>query len=266
MYLGRRYLSHLPSSCEFVICELDLTSILSEETARHFAAAIDTRRSSRKKRATHERKQAKHQAKVIEKIQQKQDAQFLSLLRHDREAPIADIYQTEPATWDACSFPQAGGSGGGAPITEVAASPNESPIPSHRSFSRAARGIVPSDLDNPPLSLDDHPPLAATARVKSGGNGGGGGGPSSTWGRQAKTQPSSGLPSTRNGSNSSGWMSREEYEAPRPEESFLGSGVHDTFVDPAVVAASTASPKSARSGKKGKKVLLLSTSSVRHRD
>lgn len=282
----RRYLSHLPTNCEFVICELDLRSVLSEATLAAFAPTIEARRAGRKKRAAREKAQAKQQARQIRLRQQQQDEHHAALLRQDREGVEPSSVMSEPALWDAGAFPAAAVASYGHSVgvaldsdTDAAVASSPSSVATHLSFSRAVGGILSRDeVSNPTLGRsfdEEHPPLAAAkvaprrhpATSAAVGASASVTGTAIGWGlkKSVSTKPPlTASPARDSAPAGVGSASpRAEHEPPPPSESFFAG------VEGALETLASTPPSSSgvsRAGRKGKKVLLLSTSSIRHHD
>lgn len=52
-----RFLSHLPLGCEFALCELDLSSLLSKRTLEEFRGELANRKDARIRQKKHELKE-----------------------------------------------------------------------------------------------------------------------------------------------------------------------------------------------------------------
>lgn len=262
--------------------------MLSEATLAAFAPMIEARRAGRKKRAAREKAQAKQQARQIRLRQQQQDEHHAALLRQDREGVEPVSLMSEPALWDAGTFPAAAVAGHGhgpgvaldsdtdtAVVTAVASSPSS--VAAHLSFSRAVGGVLSrEEVANPSLGRsfdEEHPPLAAAkvaprrhaATSATVGASASVTGAAIGWGLKKPTKtPLAASPARDGASLGVGSASpRAEHEPPPPSESFF-AGVEGALE----TLASTPPSSSAvsRVGRKGKKVLLLSTSSIRHHD
>eukprot|EP00036_Acanthoecidae_sp_10tr_P014175 CAMPEP_0206296386 /NCGR_PEP_ID=MMETSP0106_2-20121207/5642_1 /ASSEMBLY_ACC=CAM_ASM_000206 /TAXON_ID=81532 /ORGANISM="Acanthoeca-like sp., Strain 10tr" /LENGTH=965 /DNA_ID=CAMNT_0053727043 /DNA_START=257 /DNA_END=3154 /DNA_ORIENTATION=+ len=271
-----KYLGHLPELREFMICELDLRKVLSKETLAHFSKDIEARRTFRKRRNVQEKRQAKQQAKLIARRQQEQDVQYQAQLRRDREEAVYQPpEQAELALWGAAPTPA--GVVGGVDLGPTADGTIDQPSPAtpHRSFSKAVGGAMWDFGSDPPLSasFDDMPTLADAARAKCGGksdtertkSGGKGdsrsvGGVTGTpkvWGPRATSASAQGKASK---------ASREDHEAPPAHESFFAGveGALSALSSSPDVASPDSGPRmSKKGGKKGKKVILFSTSAIR---
>lgn len=71
-----RYLQHIPIGCQFGLCELDLSSVVSKETLLEFSSEIASRAASRKTKAA---KEAKMAAAATRRAEAQQSSQLIPL-------------------------------------------------------------------------------------------------------------------------------------------------------------------------------------------
>lgn len=247
-----RYLSHLPLSCEFMICELDLQEYLSPATVRHFAKELGARRTARKKKTQVETKYSR-------KMQQQEEQQQHDFYQSHTRNPNTIEPEAEVLDWLAART-----------VGQAAAAPARS---SSGAFSAALSGGYAYDLSSSPAL--NASPMPQSAFPTLGDNLGSPGVPilsTGPWG----LGPAAAAPASPSASGGS-WgaaktaaappqlVAEEDEGRPPSQQASFVAGV-DGALNALSLSATTDTAAGAAGCKKKtkkKKLLLLSTSSQR---
>lgn len=136
-----RYLDHLALDCEYLLVQVDLTSVVSKATLNELAPELEAQRAARRRRTKAEKRHTLAMQRRQDE-QEKEVREQSGVLSHKQLPPDWKSWVEPPSMDVRAGADEATGDG---PAVEVR-------LPTRGAFSRAVGGIMSDPSQNPPLA------------------------------------------------------------------------------------------------------------------